>query len=244
MNQMTKNFGKSAFTIGLLCVLMSVPAFAGSVNKSVKIEAGAEANGASSVNGSISVGENAVVSSDVSTVNGAIRVDDGARIEGASTVNGGVRLAARVRAEDVSTVNGSVTVGESATVDGEIEAVNGKIRVEKGTTVARDVRNVNGQIALSGTEVGGDVATVTGDVDIVDGTVVKGDLVVEKPHSWGWGKEKRRKPRILVGPGSTIVGFIDLEREVDLYISDTAKVGGVKGVMSMDDAVRFSGARP
>jgi hypothetical protein len=39
-------------------------------------------------------------------------------------------------------------------------------------------------------------------------------------------------------------GNIIVEREVELYISDTAEVGGVSGVMSIDQAVRFSGERP
>ena len=38
--------------------------------------------------------------------------------------------------------------------------------------------------------------------------------------------------------------MIRLEREVELYISESAEVGGVKGKMSMDDAVRFSGKKP
>ena len=235
---------KTMFTVGLLVLLMAVPAFGATINKSVKIEAGGESSGATSVNGSITVGENAVVTGGVKTVNGSIRVDSGARIESASTVNGGVKIADNVQSDDLSTVNGSIKVGESATVSGEIEAVNGRINVEKGTTVSRSVSNVNGQIELSGAEVGTDVSTVTGDVKVVDGTVVKGDLIVEKPSNWGWGNSKNRKPRIVVGPGSTIEGVIVLEREVELYISETANVGGVRGVMSMDDAVRFSGDSP
>ena len=235
---------KTMFTVGLLVLLMAVPAFGATINKSVKIEAGGESSGATSVNGSITVGENAVVTGGVKTVNGSIRVDSGARIESASTVNGGVKIADNVQSDDLSTVNGSIKVGESATVSGEIEAVNGRINVEKGTTVSRSVSNVNGQIELSGAEVGTDVSTVTGDVKVVDGTVVNGDLIVEKPSNWGWGNSKNRKPRIVVGPGSTIEGVIVLEREVELYISETANVGGVRGVMSMDDAVRFSGDSP
>lgn len=244
MANMTKYFGKSAFTVGLLCVLMSVPAFGASVNKSVKIEAGATADGANSVNGSITIGEYAVVTGNVKTVNGAIRVDTGARIESASTVNGGVRIADNVQSDSLATVNGSIKVGESATVGGAVEAVNGGIALNRNSTVALDISNVNGAISLSGTAVGGDVSTVTGDVSIVDGSVVKGDLIVEKPSGWGWGKGKRRKPKIVIGPGSRVAGTIELEREVELYISQTAEVGGVGGVMSMDDAVRFSGERP
>ena len=41
-----------------------------------------------------------------------------------------------------------------------------------------------------------------------------------------------------------IEGVIDLEREVELYISATANVGGVSGVMSRDESVRLDGEKP
>ncbi len=241
---MAKTMAKTLFTVGLLALLLAVPAFAASINKSVKVGAGETSGGATSVNGSVTVGENAVVTGGVKTVNGSIRVDDGAKIENASTVNGGVRIGDNVEADDLSTVNGTVRVGRSSTVDGEIEAVNGKISVDAGSTIADNVSNVNGHIELTGAEIGGDVTTVTGDVSLSGSALVKGDLVVEKPSNWGWGKSKQRKPRIVIGPGSTIEGVIRLEREVELYISDTASVGGVEGVMSLSDAVRFSGEHP
>ncbi len=241
---MMKIMTKTVFTVGLLVMLMVVPALGATINKSVKIDAGAESSGATSANGSITVGENAVVTGNVKTVNGSIRVDAGARIQNAATVNGGVRVADNVRAENLSTVNGAIKVGESATVDGQIETVNGRITVGKGSAVADDVSNVNGQIELAGAEVGGDVSTVSGDINVVEGSVVKGDVIVEKPSNWGFGKSRTRKPRIVIGPGSSVAGVIELEREVELFISDTANVGGVKGVMSMNDAVRFSGDSP
>jgi len=234
---------KAVFTIGLLALLMVVPAF-GSVNKSVKIEAGSDSSGATSVNGSITIGADAVVTGGVRTVNGSIKVGSGAIIEDAETVNGSVKIASNVESESLMTVNGAVTVGKASTVDGDIETVNGGVSVDTGAKIARSVSNVNGKIELSGAEVGGDVGTVTGNVDVIDGTVVKGDLIVDKPNSWGWGNNKNRKPRIVIGPGSTIEGVIKLEHEVELYVSTTASVGGVTGVMSMDDAVRFSGKKP
>lgn len=241
---MARILTKSVFTVGLLIMLLSVLAFGATINKSIKIAAGTESGGATSVNGGITVGENAVVTGGVKTVNGSIRVDAGASIENASTVNGVVSIANNVHAQNLTTINGAIKVGESATIDGEIEAVNGKISVAAGSTVANDVSNVNGLINLSGAEIGGDVSTVSGDINVLDGAVVKGNLIVEKPSNWGWGKSKSRKPRVVIGPGSSVEGVIDLEREVELFISDTAKVGGVKGVMSMDDAVRFSGDHP
>ena len=181
---------------------------------------------------------------DTETVNGSIRIDSGARIQDASTVNGGVSLAEGVQADNLSTVNGSIKLAESVTVAGEVETVNGRINAKKGTTVADGVSNVNGKIALTGAEIGGDVSTVTGDIDVVEGSVVKGSIIVEKPSNWGFGKSKSRKPRIVIGPGSSVRGKIELEHEVDLFISETAEVGGVTGVMTLDDAVRFSGDSP
>ncbi len=241
---MAKIAYKTAFTVGLLCMLLATPAFAGTINKSVKIGDGETSDGASSVNGSVTVGSDAVVSGNVKTVNGSVRVHSGATIENAKTVNGGLKIADNVTADSLSTVNGGINVGESSTINGSIEAVNGRIGMERGSKVARGIENVNGEIELSGAEVGRDVVTVNGDIDVADGTVVRGDIRVEKPSGWNWGKEKRRKPRIVIGPGSTVEGVIDLEREVELFISEDASVGGVTGVMSMDDAVRFSGKRP
>ncbi len=242
---MAKFLSKTAFTVGFLILLMAVPAMGATINKSVKIGAGSESGGASSVNGSISVGEDAVVTGNLKTVNGTIRVDSGATIEKASTVNGGVRVSDKVRCESLSTVNGSVKVGEGATVDGGLSAVNGRIVINSGSGVADDVTNVNGQIELTGAEVGGNIETVNGDITLKDQSVVKGNIVVEKNSGWGFGKTKsRRKPRIVIGPGSRVEGKIDLEREVELFISETAEVGSVVGAMSMDDAVRFSGDSP
>lgn len=241
---MCKIMTKTTFTVGLLMVLMAVPALGASINKSIKVEAGAEASGATSVNGSISVGEGATVTGGLRTINGTIRVDARARIENASTVNGGIRIAERVQSQSLKTVNGSIRVSENAAISGAIEATNGRIEVDKGTIVADGVSNVNGQIRLSGAEVGGNLTTVKGDVDLSDAAVVRGDLVIEEDGGWDWGESRSRKPRIVIGPGSRVDGMIVLRHEVELFISDTAEVGGVEGEMTIEDAVRFGGDRP
>jgi len=225
-------------------MLLAVPVYGASINKSISIDAGSESDGATTVNGSISVGEGAVLSGTIQTVNGKIRVDDDATIEDAATVNGSLTIADGVKSHNLSTVNGSVSVGENSTVTGEIEAVNGRIKLGKGSEVSAGVSNVNGGIELVASEVGGNVSTVNGNVDLSDSSVIRGDLIVEKPSNWSFGNKSSRMPQIVVGPGSAVHGTIRLEREVKLYISETAKVGGVEGEMSMSDAVRFSGDHP
>ncbi len=241
---MSKVLVKSAFTVGLLLMLLAVPVYGASVNKSIKVEAGSESDGATSVNGSVTVGAGAVVTGTLKTVNGKVRIAENADIRSAATVNGSLSVAENVTAEDLSTVNGSISVGENSTVTGAVEAVNGRITLEQGARVSENVGNVNGDILLEGSEVGGDVNTVSGDVDLRDAAVIRGDLLIEKPSMWSWGERKSRMPTVTIGPGSRVGGKIILEREVKLYISETAEVGGIEGEMSMSDAVRFGGKRP
>ena len=228
---------------GLLALLILAPAHGGTINKSIKIEAGSEAGGQSSVNGSISVGKGAVINGSLETVNGSIRVEEDVSLEDAETVNGTIRIASGSSADDIGSVNGAIRLGENVTVSGEIEVVNGKISLANGTRVADDVSNVNGEITLTAADIGGDLTTVNGDITLNDGSTLRGDLIVEKPGGWGWNN-KKRKPKVIIGPNSSVVGSIVLEREVELFISDSANVGGVSGEMSLDDAIRFSGDRP
>lgn len=239
---MAKIATKAVFSIGLLALLMAVPAFGASINKSVRIADGEESGGATSVNGSITVGNDAVVTGGLRTVNGSISVGSGSTIENAKTVNGTLRMADGVEAGHLGTVNGAVKIGKKVSVDGDISAVNGSISLEQAAVVTGEIGNVNGRIAIEGAQVNGSVTTVMGDIRMHE-AVIKGDLVIEEPSMWG-RNDKRRKPRIVVGPGSRIEGAIVIEHEVELFISETAEVGSVSGVMSLDDAITFSGEEP
>lgn len=204
---------------------------------------GAQSDGASTVNGSVTVGANAIVSGSLETVNGSIRVDDGVQFNDAGTVNGSIRVGDGAIADDIESVNGTIRIGQNASISGDVGVVNGKIQLGNGSTVANDVSNVNGEIRIEGTDIGGDLSTVTGDVWLTDSSTLRGDLIIEKPSGWGWGKS-RRKPKIVIGPGTRVFGDIDARHEIELYISDTAEVGGVTGEATLDQAIRFSGDRP
>ena len=238
---MNKLLVKSVFTVGLLAMLLAVPVYGASVNKSIKVAAGAESDGEMSVNGSITVGEGAVVTGTLKTVNGKIRIGDNAKVESAMTVNGSLSVGDGTTAADLETVNGSVSLGENSTASGDIEAVNGRIALAKGSEVGMGVSNVNGDMSFDSSVIGGSVSTVNGDVELKNEATIKGDLIIEKPST---RSKSSRVPEIVIGPGSTVGGVIRLEREVKLFISESADVGGVEGEMSMDDAVRFSGDRP
>ena len=192
------------------------------------------------VNGSITA-EAGQSHGDLSTVNGGINLQRGARVEDVETVNGGIEAEDDVGTRSVSTVNGGIRFGQRAQVDGGVETVNGGIFIDRGGNVRRDVSTVNGAIGLVDTDLGGGIETVNGDITVGVGSHVKGGIRVEKPTgNWGlrWGKPKL--PRIVVGPNAVVEGNLVFEREVKLYVHQSARIGNVSGAT----AQRFSTASP
>ena len=191
------------------------------------------------VNGSVLV-EAGHQAGDVSTVNGAVRIDDGASVHEASTVNGAIELGDNVQATELGTVNGAITMGSKSKVSGEVSTVNGSIQLAKGAEVGGKLGNVNGAILLDEAHVAGGIETVGGDITIGANSRVEGGILVDKPnHGWfHWGSE--RTPVIVIGPHAVVQGTLEFRREVVLKISDSAKIGPVKGAT----VVKFSGANP
>ena len=189
------------------------------------------------VNGSIHI-ENDQQAGDLSTVNGSIRVDTGGSATKLSTVNGGIELGDRVAVDAVETVNGGIDLGQGARVARTVEAVNGHIALAQGAEITGKASNVNGRITLDAAHVGGGIETISGDIEVGANSRVEGGILVEKPHGFSWGKNKN--PRIVIGPHAVVDGTLDFRREVDLYVSDSAKVGTITGAT----ANKFSGDHP
>lgn len=178
---------------------------------------------------------------DLSTVNGGIHLQRGAKAGDVETVNGGIEAADEVSTHSVSTVNGGIRFGQGARVDGEVETVNGGIFLDRGSNVSRGVSTVNGGIGLVDTDLGGGIETVNGDITVGVGSHVKGGIHVEKPRgNWGFRMGKPKVPRIVIGPDAVVEGNLVFEREVKLYVHQSARIGGVTGA----NAQRYAGATP
>jgi hypothetical protein len=192
----------------------------------------------SKVNGTASVdaGQHA---GDVSTVNGSVRIGDQAVVQKAHSVNGSVDLGKGATAEEVHTVNGSVTLNDHAQVKGELDNVNGRIKLEQGANVAGRLSNVNGDISLDRAHVGGGIETVNANLTVGEGSQVEGGILVKKPRM-GWHSSDSRPPTIIIGPHAVVTGTMTFEREVELYVSNTAKVGKIEGATPKS----FSGSAP
>lgn len=217
------------------------------VNGSLTAEAGRAYGDIDTVNGSIRV-ESKATARDVETVNGSITMDTDSKAEDIGTVNGKIILRNGVNARSVETVNGAIVGVSNIRVLHGVEAVNGSIEIGAHSTINRNVETVNGGITLLTTSVLGHVETVNGNILIGDKTVIGGDLSVRKPTGWGinWGKP--RTPRIILGPNSVVKGNLVFEREVELYVHESAKYGSITYTLSGKPAslkpIVFSGKEP
>lgn len=189
------------------------------------------------VNGSIRI-ESGQQAGDLSTVNGSIHIAAGAGATKVSTVNGSIDLGDRASVDSLNTVNGSIVLGAGAKVAKTIEAVNGGVQLGKRADVTGHVSNVNGRYTLDAAHIGGGIETASGDIEIGADSRVEGGIVVDKPHGWSWGIS--RKPRIVIGPRAIVQGTLEFRRDVDLLVSDSAKIGTVTGAT----AQKFSGDHP
>ena len=227
--------------LALLACLPLAAAAAGNVSKvngSVRVEAGQAAGNVSTVNGSVTVEEGATAE-DVETVNGSVTIERNATVKEAQSVNGGISLGEEARAASIDTVNGTLRLAERVHVSGNVSAVNGSAQLAKGVDVGGELSNVNGKMTLTAAHVGGGLKTVNGDITVGEGSRVEGGILVQKPNS-NWSNSNRRPPRIVIGPGAVVEGRLRFEHEVQLLVSDRAKIGTVEGAK----AVTFSGDEP
>src|SRR5687767_11932058 len=145
---------------------------------------------------------------DLETVNGGISVDDRARTGTLTTVNGGIDIEDDAVVEEATTVNGGIDVGERVRVTRDLETVNGGIRVDFLSNVGGDIITVNGGITIRQTVVGGGIELVNGDITVGAKSHVHGGIFVHKNKGIqvGWGSNRPKVPRIIIGPNAVVDG--------------------------------------
>ena len=99
--------------------------------------------------------------------------------------------------------------------------------MRRRSSVGGDVATVSGDIELEGAQVGGELRTVNGDIELKEGSHVRGGIHIKKNKSWNWSKDDPVKVHIC----STCVvdGDLRFERPVELRVESGAKTGKVIG---------------
>ena len=146
----------------------------------------------------------------------------------AETVNGGINVGEEATVGTLETVNGGITLGKGAVVERDVETVNGGIVGRQGVQIGGNAETVNGGLNFEGARIAGGLATTNGDITLA-ASHVRGGILVEKPSMGWWNSGNSRKPRIVIGPRSVVDGTLVFEREVELFVHASARIGAVKG---------------
>lgn len=190
------------------------------------------------VNGSIEIGADCRVNGEISNVNGRIQVGNGSRSLDISNVNGIIVLDDGVEVDgDISSVNGEIELGQNSRIAGEVAAVNGRISAAEGVVIEGQLSSVNGHIKLIGARAAS-LVTNNSSIHLDVGTVISGELRVRKNQGISFGADS--PPKIVIGRNVEVAGPLTFEREVELYIHESASVGEITGA----DAIAYSGDEP
>ncbi|MDP1696630.1 MAG: hypothetical protein Q8L45_02405 [Xanthomonadaceae bacterium] len=174
------------------------------------------------------------------TVNGAIRIEEGVSADSAETVNGSITVAAKAHVGSLEAVNGGIRIGEGAVIARGVETVNGGITLASDAAVGGTLETVNGSIRLDHA-VAGAIKTVNGDIVLGNGSLVRGNILIDQSHSWSlFSFGKPRVPKVVIGASSKVEGELVFKREVELWVHDSATVGKVTGAT----AKAYSGEQP
>ncbi len=179
-------------------------------------------NGAIQTNAGVEYG-------DLSTVNGDVSVAEDSTAQEVETVNGGITIGTRARVASAETVNGGISVRADALIEGDLETVNGGVSMAAGSSVIGRVETVNGGIQLTTAQVGNGIETVSGDIEVLAGSVVKGGIIVRKPTGSWFSMGTQRDPKVVIGANSVVEGELVFERDVELLVDASAKIGKVTG---------------
>ncbi|WP_376694750.1 DUF4097 family beta strand repeat-containing protein [Wenzhouxiangella sp. EGI_FJ10305] len=190
------------------------------------------------VNGRIDIGTDCRVLGEISNVNGRIQVGSGSHALDISNVNGTISLGNGVSIDgDISSVNGRIELGQGGQVSGEIESVNGRIVASDGVVIEGQVSSVNGRIEMTGARAAS-LVTNNSSILLDDGAVISGALSVRK--SQGISFSAGSPPKVVIGADVKVEGPLTFEREVELFVHETAVVGEITGA----EAMPYSGEQP
>jgi len=181
------------------------------VNKSIKVADGEHKKGSlRSVNGTINVGNEALVEGNCTTVNGRISIGENSEVGEISCVNGSISLDRNSQASAVSCVNGSISLGGEVKIDGDVSTVNGEIRCKREAQIAGDLETVNGSMKVTETRISGDMSTVNGDIDLLEKSIVHGNIIIDRDHKKPRSKEYKELI-ITIDGKSKVKGNIEVK---------------------------------
>lgn len=179
------------------------------------------------INKSIHIDDGKTVRGSQNAINGNIYIGSDCKVNGSCrSVNGNVQVGNDSKVKDLQSVNGRITIERDVLVRGDVESVNGPVSCDPGVEIRGGVTSINGSIDLQNTRVEKDVKTYNGDIDLLERTVIHGDIIIKKSKG---NRNRRRRLKIEITDHSIVEGDIivkDRNIDVTVILSNGGRVEG------------------
>ena len=199
-----------------------------SVSRDIILSAGeVSERGISTVSGDITIGKGARVKESTSTVSGDVEAAVKSQIQSVNTVSGDISIGKNATCTSLETVSGDVTLYDGCQVKGTIETVSGDVKANGGCDIFEDISSVSGDIELDDVRLRGNITNVSGDISLYNGSVVEGDIIINRKYELLNGPQSRVK--IVIDMNSVVKGSIRVKEKdtnVVVYLSNGGKVRG------------------
>jgi len=199
-----------------------------SVSSDIHIPKGKKVNkNVSTVSGDIFIGADAVISADISAVSGDIEIGTKARTGKVDVVSGDISVGKGARTGSLETVSGDIRLYEKSQVEGTVETVSGDVNCDSGVEISEQIKTVSGDIELDDARLRGDIVTVSGDISLFNGTMVDGDIHIQRKP--GTVIKIPMKQKVIVDMNSVVRGSIIVDKPNTNVIVYLVNGGRVKG---------------
>ena len=199
-----------------------------SVSKDLYIDSGAAVSrNVHSVSGDVFIGKNTKIEGSVTTVSGDIEIGPKAEVGNVESVSGDIDFAKGVETNAVSSVSGDLHFYGANRIRGILKTVSGDITAENGAKCDASIITVSGDIELDDTEVREYIQTVSGDIDLYNGTIVAGDIIINRKK--GLNPLPMSRLDVVIDLNSIVRGSIKVledDTNVRVHLSNGGKVEG------------------
>lgn len=191
------------------------------------------------INRSVSIEDGRKVGN-IDLINGSIELGDDSSAGSLDSINGSIHLGDRVTVRNIDATNGRIRAGKQLTVRGSIDATNGSVWLGAGSRVEGDLDALNGGIELHSTQIAGAIESVNSSLETGPDSRIVGGIRYRKATGWFNNSGNSRAPRIVIGPRTEVLGAMQFERAVELWVHQSASIAEVVGA----EVRTYSGERP
>jgi len=140
--------------------------------------------------------------------------------------------------EPVETFTGDIVLAPHSQA-ASLESHSGAITLQRDAHVAGNVKSYSGAIRIEGAHVGGRIDTTDSDIYIGADSRIDGGILVHRRSVAGLnlGEDfaigipvgRSTPPRVVIGARATVAGVLRFNRQVELRVSESAKIGPIEG---------------